>query len=70
MPVNSPQYYEKNVVPQQMREAGFKKERTETMQIDHQVCEKEDGGKWKGSYDFMTSPNVGERSTEGRTDDE
>lgn len=69
--VNGPQYFQREVVPDQLIEAGFEKEKIETWQMDHVVTNSgEDKEKWNGLYQFMISTSVAAGSTKGWSDEE
>lgn len=69
--VNGPQYFQREVVPDQLIEAGFVKEKIETWQMDHIVTDTgEDKEKWEGLYQFMISTSVAVGSTRGWSEEE
>lgn len=70
-PVNGPQYFQREVVPQQLVEAGFEQSKIETWQLDHIVTDhEEDAEKWDGLYQFMVSTSIAMASTKGWSEDE
>lgn len=69
VPVNGPQYYEKDTVRNQLVEAGFDGDGVQTWQIDVVVRE-EEKEKWEGMVRFMVSSSVAGGSTRGWSGDE
>jgi len=71
VPVNGPQYFQREAVPNQLVEAGFEPSRIETWQIDHFVTDQGDNKeKWDGLYQFMTSTSIAAASTKGWSEEE
>ena len=65
--VNGPQYFERDVVPNQLIEAGFDKSRLQTIQIDLLVDE---GEHWDGLFEMMTTTSIAMGSTMNWSDEE
>lgn len=65
VPVNGPQYYEEGVVEGQMIEAGFVK--NEHMRTISTKLLLDEGEKWDGLLQYLTSSSVAEGSTRGWT---
>ncbi|KAK5944992.1 hypothetical protein PMZ80_002195 [Knufia obscura] len=70
VPVNGPQYFERDVVPNQVVEAGFEQSKIETWQMDLVVDDEAQKEKWDGLYQFMTSTSVAMGSTRGWSEEE
>ena len=71
VPVNGPQYFQREVVPNQLVEAGFENSKIETWQIDHIVTDTGDEkAKWDGLYQFMISTSIAAGSTRGWSEEE
>lgn len=85
VPVNGPQYFRKEVVPNQLVEAGFDAGSIETWQMDHlmtgqvddedvptgpQVSTVSNREKWDGLFRFMTSTSISGGSTKGWSEEE
>lgn len=67
VPVNGPQYYEEGVVENQMAEAGFAKEKMNTIMVKHVL---EEGDKWNGLFQYLTSSSISNGSTKNWTAEE
>lgn len=67
VPVNGPQYYEEGVVEKQMVEAGFAKDKMNT--VMRSLILKE-GDNWDGLVQYLSSSSIADGSTRGWTEEE